>query len=290
MAEHDHTMHPECREVLTRLYEYLDGELGAGDHDKVRAHLEACRPCLNHFEFERLFQEYVVERAPRPKARAEFKAGLLARIRTEGRALSGSSGSNVLHLMPRFALAASVILLIAVGSWWMTRHGTTQAAEWQQLADYHYHRASGMPDDGGLLTDCPFKSRDYIVAHLGEQVRNAIPTVVPAGMTVREACVKELKSGRVAFLEWRAQHEDVSVVVARAACLPMCCTSSAEWHGRPYHVISQDGLNAVCWAEADGYVCVMMAPADYGTMFAWVEEMRGPGGGDLTPPGMTSGG
>jgi len=276
MTEHDHTMHPECRDVLARLYEYLDNELATADYEKVRAHLEACRPCLNRFEFERLFHEYVVARAPRPSARAEFKAGLLSRIRSESRAISASERSNpgVVRLMPRFALAASVILLIAVGSWWMTKHGTPQAAEWQQLADYHYHRVGA---DDGLKTNCPFKSRDYVVSRLGEEARSAIPTVVPAGMTVREACVKELNSGRVAFLEWRAQHDDVSVVVARAACLPLCCTPKAEWHGRPYHVMSQDGLNAVCWEENDGYICVMMAPADYGTMFTWVEEMRGPG-------------
>jgi len=277
MTEHDHTMHPECREVLTRLYEYLDGELGAADSDKIRAHLEACRPCLNRFEFERLFQEYVVARAPRPKARDEFKAGLLARIREEGRGQSSGSGSGMLHIMPRFALAASVILLVAVGSWWMTKHGTPEAAEWHQLADYHYHRTNGVGDVGVLKTNCPFQSQDYIASRMGEDVRAAIPTVVPAGMTVREACIKELKSGRVAFLEWRAQHEDVSVVVARASCLSLLRTSTAEWHGRPYHVISQDSLNAVCWEENGGYICVMMAPADYNTMFSWVDEMRGPG-------------
>lgn len=275
MTEHDHTMHPECREVLARLYEYLDGELDAAGSDRVRAHLEACRPCLNRFEFERLFHEYVVARVPRPTAREEFKAGLLARIRAEQGELSGSAGGGFWRLMPRFALAASVILLIAVGSWWMTRHGTLQAADWQLLADYHYHRGN-TPDDG-FMTDCPFKSRDFIVSRLGEEARNAIPTIVPAGMTVREACIKPLKSGRVAFLEWRAEFDDVSVVVARAACLPLGGTSSTEWHGRPYRVISQDGLNAVCWEEDGGYVCVMMAPADFVTMFSWVEEMRGPG-------------
>lgn len=275
MTEHDHTISAECREVLTRLYEYLDGELDTAASDKMRAHLDACRPCLNRFEFERLFHEYVVARAPRPQARAEFKAGLLARIRAERGELSGSAGGGVFRLMPRFALAASVILLIAVGSWWMTRHGTPQAAEWQLLADYHYHRGN-VPDDG-LMTNCPFQSRDYIVSLLGEEAGRATPTVVPAGMTVREACVKPLKSGRAAFLEWRAQHDDVSVVVARAACLPLGGTPSTEWNGRPYHVVTQDGLNAVCWEEDGGYVCVMMAPADFGTMFSWVEEMRGPG-------------
>jgi mycothiol system anti-sigma-R factor len=275
MTEHDHNLNPDCREVLSRLYEYLDGELHGADREEVRAHLEACRPCLNRFEFERLFHEYVQARVPRPQAREEFKAGLLARIRAESRSFQNDRSDGAPRLMPRFALAASLILLIGAGSWWMTRHGTPQAADWQLLADYHYHRAS-VPDDG-IETNCPFKSRDFIVSRLGEETGRVIPTVVPAGMTVHEACVKPFKSGQLAFLEWRAQQEDVSVIVARASCLPLGGTPTMEWHGRPYHVVSKDGLNAVCWEEDGGYVCVMMAPADFGTVFTWVEQVRGPG-------------
>ncbi len=272
MTEHDHAMKPECREVLARLYEYLDGELDAAGSEQMRVHLDECRPCLSRFEFERLFHEYVQARVPRPKAREEFKAGLLARIRAEGREGLSGSGGSVVRLMPRFALAASVILLIAVGSWWMN---TPQAADWQLLADYHYHRTA--ISDDGIETNCPFQSRDFIISRLGEETGRVIPTVVPNGVSVHEACIKRLGADSVAFLEWRAQRGDVSVVIARATCLPMGGTASTEWHGRSYHVVSHDGLNAVCWEEDGGYVCVMMAPDDFGTMFSWVEEMRGPG-------------
>ncbi|NNN15510.1 MAG: mycothiol system anti-sigma-R factor [Acidimicrobiaceae bacterium] len=42
----------DCRETIAKLYEFLDGELKAGDHEMVRRHIEDCSPCLEAFEFE----------------------------------------------------------------------------------------------------------------------------------------------------------------------------------------------------------------------------------------------
>ncbi|MCL7971587.1 MAG: zf-HC2 domain-containing protein [marine benthic group bacterium] len=50
-----------CEESLARVYEYLDGELDVVDHDAVRRHLQKCRKCYPHFDFERLFLDYVHE-------------------------------------------------------------------------------------------------------------------------------------------------------------------------------------------------------------------------------------
>lgn len=50
-----------CEESLARVYEYLDGELNAAEHEAVRRHLEKCRNCYPHFDFERLFLDYIHE-------------------------------------------------------------------------------------------------------------------------------------------------------------------------------------------------------------------------------------
>jgi len=278
MTEHDHEPNTHCREMLSKLYEYLDGELSASDREQVLAHLEACRPCLNRFEFERLFHEYIQAKAPRPEARAEFKADLLSRIRAESQQSAGGAGESRSHvrLMPRFALAASLLLFIVAGSWWMTRQRTSEAADWQLLADYYYHRVD-VPEDG-IETNCPIESRKFIVSRLGEETGRAVPEAIPAGLTVEEACVMPWKSARIAVLEWRAESDDVSFIVAPASSIPIGNEPTREWNGRSYHVVSKDGLNAVCWEEAGGYVCVMMAPSDFGTMFSWAEAVRKPGG------------
>ena len=42
----------ECAVALERLYEFLDHELADADADAVRAHLEACEPCLDAYDVE----------------------------------------------------------------------------------------------------------------------------------------------------------------------------------------------------------------------------------------------
>lgn len=66
-----------CEESLARVYEYLDGELDIGEHEGVRRHLEKCRKCYPHFDFERLFLDYVHELG----AGEESRPGLHDRVR-----------------------------------------------------------------------------------------------------------------------------------------------------------------------------------------------------------------
>ncbi len=66
-----------CRQAMARVYEYLDGELDAVEHEEVRAHLEKCRRCYPHFDFERMFLDYVHEVGARDTARP----GLEERVR-----------------------------------------------------------------------------------------------------------------------------------------------------------------------------------------------------------------
>ncbi len=42
----------DCAKALARLYEFLDHELDSADADEVRAHLEACEPCMDTFDAE----------------------------------------------------------------------------------------------------------------------------------------------------------------------------------------------------------------------------------------------
>lgn len=66
-----------CEESLARVYEYLDGELDPAEYDAVRHHLEKCRRCYPHYDFERLFLDYVHELG----AGEESKPGLIDRVR-----------------------------------------------------------------------------------------------------------------------------------------------------------------------------------------------------------------
>ena len=66
-----------CEESLARVYEYLDGELEAAVHEAVRRHLLKCRNCYPHYDFERMFLDYVHELG----AGEESRSGLVERVR-----------------------------------------------------------------------------------------------------------------------------------------------------------------------------------------------------------------
>jgi anti-sigma factor (TIGR02949 family) len=269
---------PDCREALKKLYEYIDGEITPVDKDKVRAHLEVCRPCLTYFEFERIFHEYVCAKAPRPAARDEFKTGLLKRIRAEGNQ-SGAGAGRPIRLMPRYALAASIALLVVVGAWTLARQQTTPAggADWHLLADYYFHRADGAAET--LPTADAQAAYEFITARLGDETGKLVPMQPPGGMHYREAYVMPFKTGKIAMLEWVCPKGNVSsLFLARSSCLPICSKPEMKLHGRSYHVVSTDGLNAVCWEEDGGYICALIAPRKLGEMLAWADEVRGPGG------------
>ncbi len=42
----------DCSEVLGKVYEYLDGELGEADVVKIRQHLDECGPCLSQYQLD----------------------------------------------------------------------------------------------------------------------------------------------------------------------------------------------------------------------------------------------
>ena len=42
-----------CQQVLQRLWQYLDGELGKADSGQIARHLEECRRCFSRTQFER---------------------------------------------------------------------------------------------------------------------------------------------------------------------------------------------------------------------------------------------
>jgi anti-sigma factor (TIGR02949 family) len=51
-----------CQDALSRLYEYLDGELEPETRERIHEHLEVCQRCYPYFDFERIFLDYVREK------------------------------------------------------------------------------------------------------------------------------------------------------------------------------------------------------------------------------------
>ncbi|HVO34064.1 MAG TPA: zf-HC2 domain-containing protein [Gemmatimonadales bacterium] len=51
----------DCQSVIRQLWEYLDGELPAGEAEEIREHLAACAHCYPQYEFQLRFLDALVK-------------------------------------------------------------------------------------------------------------------------------------------------------------------------------------------------------------------------------------
>lgn len=79
----------DCEQTVLRLWDYLDGQLGALDVAAIDAHLAACDRCPPHFTFERKFLDAVREarsavQAPDEATTSELRRRVVARLAADG--------------------------------------------------------------------------------------------------------------------------------------------------------------------------------------------------------------
>ena len=74
----------DCAAALRQLWDYLDGELTPERVADVRAHLEGCRRCHPHYDFERAFLEALASTRPDCRCPGELKAKVLESLRAVG--------------------------------------------------------------------------------------------------------------------------------------------------------------------------------------------------------------
>lgn len=70
----------DCRDVLARVYQYLDDELGQTDCAKIRQHLDECGPCLREFGLEEAVKKLVAKHCGCDAVPEDLRFKVLARI------------------------------------------------------------------------------------------------------------------------------------------------------------------------------------------------------------------
>lgn len=70
----------DCRQVLERLYLYIDGEIAGEDCVSLEAHLKCCPPCMDHVDFEKNLKEVVRRKCSEGAAPPELANKLKAQI------------------------------------------------------------------------------------------------------------------------------------------------------------------------------------------------------------------
>ena len=74
-----HTM-MTCEEAAQQLYEYLDKELSPADYNKIKLHLELCRECCQHFDFEEILRSLLRSEARSERLPTHLKESILKEI------------------------------------------------------------------------------------------------------------------------------------------------------------------------------------------------------------------
>jgi mycothiol system anti-sigma-R factor len=70
----------DCREVLDRVYEFLDGEMSDLDAARIKQHLEECGPCLSEHDLDRMLKALLRRSCTCEQAPEELRARILVRI------------------------------------------------------------------------------------------------------------------------------------------------------------------------------------------------------------------
>jgi len=74
----------DCHEVMTRLWEYLDGELPPAEHEALREHIGMCARCNPQYRFQLTFLSLVAGAHEHQPAKPEFASRLRSALAAAG--------------------------------------------------------------------------------------------------------------------------------------------------------------------------------------------------------------
>ncbi len=81
-AEHTPSPHHDCDNVLELLYTYVDGELTVERRERIKAHLDACLPCFEAYDFEAELRVVISQRC-RDEVPGELRSRILSALEDE---------------------------------------------------------------------------------------------------------------------------------------------------------------------------------------------------------------
>jgi mycothiol system anti-sigma-R factor len=71
----------DCREVLDRLYAYLDQEVAELDCTKIREHLDECAPCLREYDLDATMKALIKRSCSSEAAPQDLRTKILTTLK-----------------------------------------------------------------------------------------------------------------------------------------------------------------------------------------------------------------
>ena len=70
----------DCTETVLRIFEFLDGEMGADDCRRMQAHLDECGPCLREYQMDQALKMVIKRSCGCETAPVELRTTILRRL------------------------------------------------------------------------------------------------------------------------------------------------------------------------------------------------------------------
>lgn len=71
----------DCRDVIAKVEELIDGELDTATQERLIREIEKCPSCLQHYDLDKSFKEFVSTRVERKCCAERIKQEILEKIK-----------------------------------------------------------------------------------------------------------------------------------------------------------------------------------------------------------------
>lgn len=253
-----------CKETLSRFYEYLDSELSGIQAEDVKNHLEACRECFDRMEFERSFGAFVKDQCSGTVEADAMKSKILARIgelecASEDEVLFPAEGATqpeslqVKRRIPAWSymLAAAAVVLLAVPFFEGEEHLPFEDPVLMNFLSLH---TESQPE---MMSNDPLALTDWVAQHVNYDPM--ISRFVDAGCEVEGAAINDAWT----HLFLQEDEVDVSVFVGNSDDFKIPAEMELiTIDDHAFWTREVDGYSVVVWESAcDGVICAAVAKA-----------------------------
>lgn len=247
-----------CREFLTQLHAYVDGELGLGETLAADAHRTSCPACESLAASERRFRR-LLRSQPRETAPPALRERIVSRIHRSSRL----AALRPWVLAPAAAAAAAWAAFALIPA---DRPPVTA-----QLVDKHIAFAQIEGPAEFRATD-PEVVKAWFVQRAG--LRVTVPDYSSAGIRLIGARVVDLEGSKTAYVLYEKGHTLLSVFATRLGGRePGLEGTPIAYRGHRYLMSQHKGFRTVAWADGQAvFGLVSMLDAD--ALLACADRLR----------------
>jgi mycothiol system anti-sigma-R factor len=244
-----------CREVLAKLYDYLDSELPAEEKNQVKSHLDLCGHCLEKYKLEEDFTNVVKRGARKPEEIERLKSKVLAQIEKIDKGEGGQSGGrNIIFLIAPLA-AAAIITLFLVNPF--SRQGSVlevvypYATEHSKCLD-HVMKYLVQSQDPQVV--------EAALAGFGDVPHDLFPAP-QADLQLAGATLAQFENGEKPHIDYHYKGSDVSIMVLDPNAIDKSVFRQVEHDGKTYFIGSCPKFHYVIW-ECEKHECIAVSKLD----------------------------